>query len=63
MIVGNPNAGRRMATAAITILVMLILITVVLSARKKNAPVKELKEPPLHPSIIIKLRFGGLFVE
>jgi len=58
MIVGNPNAGRRMATAAITILVMLILITLILSARKKTAPAKEL---PLHPSTMVAFRFFGPF--
>jgi hypothetical protein len=49
MIVGNPNAGRKTATAIIAVLLMMVLITIVVAMRKKTAPVKE---PPLHPSIL-----------
>jgi len=49
MIVGNPNAGKKTATAVITLLLMMLLITIIVSVRKKTAPVKE---PPLHPSTL-----------
>jgi len=49
MIVGNPNAGKKTATAIITVLLMMLLITIIVSVRKKTAPVKE---PPLHPSTL-----------
>jgi hypothetical protein len=48
MIVGNPNAGKRTATAAVALVLMLILITAIVALRKKTAPAKE---PPLHPSV------------
>jgi hypothetical protein len=50
MIVGNPNTGRKTATAVMTVLLIMVLITIIVSARKKTAPVKE---PPLHPSTVI----------
>jgi hypothetical protein len=50
MIVGNPNTGRKTATAVITVLLMMVLITIIVSVRKKTAPVKE---PPMHPSTVI----------
>jgi hypothetical protein len=50
MIVGNPNAGKRTATAAVALVLMLILITAIVALRKKTAPAKE---PPLHPSTAI----------
>jgi len=50
MIAGNPNAGRKLATLAIAIVVMMFLITGILAMRKKTAPVKE---PPLHPSVAV----------
>jgi hypothetical protein len=50
MMVGNPNAGKRTATAAVALLLMIILVTVIISLRKKTAPAKE---PPLHPSMVI----------
>jgi hypothetical protein len=50
MIVGNPNAGKRTATAAVALLLMIILVTVIISLRKKTAPARE---PPLHPSMVI----------
>jgi hypothetical protein len=49
MIAGNPNAGKRTATAAVALLLMLILVTAIVSLRKKTAPAKE---PPLHPSTV-----------
>jgi hypothetical protein len=44
MIAGTPNSGKKVATAVATLLLMLILITMVLAARKRTAPAKE---PPL----------------
>jgi len=50
MIAGNPNAGKRLATIAIAIFLMMIVIAVWVGLSKRTAP---LKEPPLHPSTII----------
>jgi hypothetical protein len=50
MIAGNPNAGKRIATAALAVLVIIILITAVVAFHKRTAPAKE---PPLHPSWMI----------
>lgn len=50
MIVGNPNAGKTIATAAVAVFLMMILITAIVCFRKRTAPVKE---PPLHPSVMI----------
>ena len=50
MIVGNPNAGKKIATATIALLLMMIVIITMVAVRKRTAPVKE---PPLHPSIAI----------
>jgi len=50
MIVGNPNTGKRTATAAVALLLMLILVTAIISSRKKTVPAKE---PPLHPPVAI----------
>ena len=49
MIAGNPNAGKKLATVAIAIFLMMILISGVIAMRKRSAPAKE---PPLHPSLI-----------
>jgi len=49
MIAGNPNRGKRVITAVLTLMVMMILITVIISARKRTAPAKQ---PPLHPSTV-----------
>ncbi len=57
MIVGNPNTGRKTATAIITVLLVMVLITIFVSLRKKSAPVKE---PPLHPSVSITPRLTRL---
>jgi hypothetical protein len=50
MIVGNPNAAKRIATATLVLLLMMIVIITIVAVRKRTAPVKE---PPLHPSIVI----------
>jgi hypothetical protein len=50
MIAGNPNIGKRTATAAVAVFLMLVLITAIVAFRKKTAPAKE---PPLHPSVAI----------
>jgi hypothetical protein len=50
MIVGNPNAAKRTATAAVALPLMIILVTAIISWRKKPAPAKE---PPLHPAVVI----------
>ena len=50
MIAGNPKAGRKTATGVITVLLIMLIITIIVSVRKKTAPVKE---PPLHPSIVV----------
>jgi hypothetical protein len=50
MIVGNPNAGKRTATAAAALLLVIILVTVIVALRKRTAPAQE---PPLHPSAVI----------
>jgi len=50
MIAGNPNTGRRVATLAIALFIMMILITALVAVRKRTAPVKE---PPLHPSVLV----------
>lgn len=49
MIVGNSNAGKKLATLAIAIVLVTILITAVIALRKPSPPTKE---PPLHPSTI-----------
>jgi hypothetical protein len=48
MIVGNPNAGKRVAAATIVLLLMMIVIITMVAVRKRSAPAKE---PPLHPSV------------
>jgi hypothetical protein len=51
MIVGNPNAGKRLATIAIAIVLMtMILIAVLIGLRKGITPIKN---PPLHPSTTV----------
>jgi hypothetical protein len=46
MIVGNPNAGMRMASAVVKVLLMIVVITIIVSLRKKTAPVKSLPSVP-----------------
>src|SRR5579864_1332701 len=50
MIAGNPKTGRSVATFAILILVTMIVVTALMARRKKVTP---LREPPLHPSVLI----------
>ena len=50
MLVGNPNAGRRIAGVAIGVLLMMCVITLIVTLRKKQSPAQE---PPLHPSMIV----------
>jgi len=52
MIVGNRNAGKRIAVVAIAMLILMFVITLLVGARKKTAPVPE---PPLHPSVMVLL--------
>jgi LPXTG-motif cell wall-anchored protein len=59
MIVGNPNTGKKTATAVIAVLLVMVLVTIIVSVRKKTAP---LKEPPMHPSTLITLRLPGQLV-
>jgi hypothetical protein len=49
VIAGNPNVGKRLATIASVIVLMMILITGVIALRKPSAPTQK---PPLHPSTI-----------
>jgi hypothetical protein len=50
MIVGNRNAGKRMAVAAIAMLIMMFIITLLVGMRKKTDPTQK---PPLHPSVLV----------
>jgi hypothetical protein len=50
MLAGNPNAGKRIVTAALAVLVVMITITVLVTLRKKSAPPQQ---PPLHPSVLV----------
>ena len=50
MICGNPKTGRKMAKFAIALFLAMLLFTAFAALRKKTVP---LKEPPLHPSIVI----------
>ena len=50
MIVGNRNAGKRMAVAAIAMLIMMFIITLLVGMRKKTDPAQK---PPLHPSVVV----------
>jgi hypothetical protein len=52
MLAGNPNAGRRIASVAIGLLLMMCVITLIVTLRKKQSPAQE---PPLHPSTIVML--------
>jgi hypothetical protein len=54
MIVANPNAGKRTATVAGVVALMIIILTAIISLRKRTAPAKE---PPLHPSVAIRMIF------
>src|ERR1039458_9164626 len=50
MIVGNPKAGRAMATIAIALFFLILLTAAFVCWRKRTDPEKE---PPLHPSTLI----------
>jgi len=56
MIAGNPNTGRRVAIAAVALLLAMILFTAFVAFRKRTAP---LQQPPLHPSTAIALEGRG----
>jgi hypothetical protein len=49
VIVGNPNAGKKLATIALAIVFITILVTAVIAVRRQSAPTQR---PPLHPSTI-----------
>jgi hypothetical protein len=53
MIVGNPKAGRKIVGIAIGILVVIGVITLIVTLRKKEAPAQG--PPLLRPSILILL--------
>jgi hypothetical protein len=50
MIVGDRNAGKRMATLAVVLLIMIFVITLLVGTRKRTDPAKQ---PPLHPSLVV----------
>jgi hypothetical protein len=50
MIVGNPRAGRTMATIALALLFLILLSAAFVTWRKRTDPEQE---PPLHPSTLI----------
>jgi len=50
MIVGNRNAGKSVAVAAIAMLIVMFVITLLVGTRKKSAPAQQ---PPLHPSLMV----------
>lgn len=50
MIVGNRNAGKRIAAVAVAMLIMVFVITLLLGMYKRTAPTQQ---PPLHPSVLV----------
>jgi len=52
MIVGHRNAGKKMTVAAIAMLIVMFVITLLVGTRKKAAPAQQ---PPLHPSVMVVL--------
>ena len=63
MIVGNPRAGRTIATIAIAVLFLILVSVAFVCWRKRTDPEKE---PPLHPSALIvalcyRLELGETF--
>jgi len=54
MIVGNPNAGRKVAGVALAVLLAVFLITAIVISQKRQSPAKE--PPILHPSTVV-IRF------
>lgn len=49
MIVGNPNEGKKLATIALAIVLITILVTAVVAVIRQSAPVHKV---PLHPSTV-----------
>lgn len=54
MIAGNPRAGRRITTAALVVLFVVLMSAAFVAMRKKPEPHPE---PPLHPSIMVQSGF------
>jgi hypothetical protein len=50
MIVGNRNAGRRIAIVAMTMLILMFVIALLVGMRKKTAPAQQ---PPLRPAVVV----------
>ena len=50
MIVGNRNAGKKILTAMVAVLLVMLLMTVVVASRRKSEP---LRNPPLHPTVLL----------
>jgi hypothetical protein len=50
MIVGNRNAGRKIASVAIALIITMFVITLLIGARKKTQPSQ--RQPLLHPSAV-----------
>ena len=50
MIVGDRNAGKRMAALAIILFIIMFVITMLVGMRKRTEPAKQ---PPLHPSVVV----------
>jgi hypothetical protein len=53
MIIGNPNAGRKIAGVALAVLLAMFLITAIVISQKRQSPAKE--PPILHPSTVVTL--------
>jgi hypothetical protein len=54
MIAGHRNEGKKLATFAIALFLLMVVIAVIVSSRKTTAPAKE---PPLHPSTLMFAEF------
>jgi len=50
VIAGNPKSGRKLATFAIALFLVMCLITAWVGLRKRTDPQPE---PPLHPSTVV----------
>jgi len=48
MIVGHRNAGKKIASVAIALIIIMFVITLLIGARKKTQPSQ--RQPLLHPS-------------
>jgi hypothetical protein len=51
MIIGNPNAGRKIAGVALAVLLAVFLITAIVISQKRPSPAKD--PPILHPSTVV----------